>query len=184
MNLTLPFNTDDLIHGVKREHDPKEFGHFKYDTDRFDQRIVDILDQIGIEISHFEVFYTPPYRNLAIHIDGAVQTDVIKMNWVWGGEGSRMMWWKTKSKNDMIVGTTPVGTNYLYADQKSCVMLKSAVIQKPTLINAGILHSVWNNSSNGRWCLSAVLQRNKEHIPWGEATSLLQAYKSQTAQNV
>lgn len=177
MNLNLPFDTHDLIHGVKRDHDPAEFGHYPYQLENLDQRIVQLFKDRGIEIPHLEVFYTPPHRNLAIHIDGAVQTDVVKLNWVWGGEGSRMMWWKTKSDKDMMVGETPVKTNYLYADQKACIMLESAVIERPTLINAGVLHSVINGSSNGRWCLSIVLQKDGAHMNWADAVALFQDLK-------
>jgi hypothetical protein len=178
MNLTLPFNTADLIHGVIRDHARTEFGHFPYDIETFDRRIVDLFSDRGIQISHLEVFYTPPHRQLAIHIDGAVQTDVVKLNWVWGGEGSRMMWWKTKSDKDMMIGETPVKTKYLYADQKACTMIESAIIQRPTLINAGVLHSVLNSSVHGRWCLSIVLQKDGAHMKWEDAVDLLHDLKS------
>jgi hypothetical protein len=175
-NVRLPFNTDDLLDIAQYSSNLKELGHFEYDISKFDKRIVELLAECDITISHTEVFYTPAQKSLAIHVDGAKLSNITKLNWVWGGEGSRMLWWKPMDQSAMKIGTTPVGTPYLYADQKKCTMIESTKIGRPTLVNVGVPHSVLNMSNSGRWCLSAVLAVNGVNAEWDVLTEKLSRF--------
>lgn len=172
--VNLGFDADMNI-GVMRPCDKTKLGHFSYDHKYFNTRVIEFLLARQIEISHFEVFYTPPHATLAIHADGSTLSNIVKINWVFGGKGSRMMWWKAKNDDAVKLLETNIGTSYLYADQKNCVMVESAVISVPTLVNVGQLHSIINTGSEQRWCLSAVLAKvgADENLQWGEAIELL-----------
>ncbi len=171
--VNLPFEAN-VLDSVVRACDYTKLGHFTYDESKFDSRVTEFLAERGMRISHYEVFYTPPHAILAIHADGAKLSNIIKLNWVFGGKGSRMMWWKAKSEDALKVLQTGIGTPYLYADQKSCVMVESVAITGPTLVNVGQLHSVINSGSERRWCLSIVLARigADKNLEWDEALDL------------
>lgn len=175
-NLSLPFSTDLQVF-TERPCDLGKLGHFHVPATGFDERVSVLLLQHGIIPSHFEVFYTPPHRVLPIHIDGNELSNIVKLNWVFGGAKSRMMWWRIKSNHELSKGSTPLGTTYLKATPTDCIMLESASIGQPTLVNVGQLHSVLNHAEP-RWCLSLVLAdaETKINLTFEQAKQRLSDY--------
>jgi len=179
-DVTLPFKTN-LEAAVKRAVTSQAgLGHFPFGVEGFDQRVLELLGQHGLFISHYEVFFTPAHHFLAIHVDGPTVSNIVKLNWVFGGEGSKMMWWKLKSGCEMVKGTTPLNTPYLYIAQKDAVMIGMKSIGQPTLVNVGQPHSVLNATARPRWCLSAVLTSKETglNIQMDEALEALGMYVS------
>lgn len=166
----------DVKQFTKREHDETSFGHFNIDPSLLPQELFDFIEARGLCFSHWELFYTPPNRHLGIHIDGHGPSNIVKLNWVLGGAGSRMLWWKLKAGRSLKTKTTVIGTQYQFAEGKDCLPAGSIVIQQPTLVNVGQLHSVINKHEP-RWCLSGVLGKNKGNIitsiEWDEAEAAL-----------
>ena len=176
-DLKLPFNSDFMLEDVKRDCDRTKLGHFAYDKTKFDPRVTEYLRERGLCISHYEIFFTPAHSLLAIHVDGSKLSNIVKLNWVWGGTGRRMMWWKMREGCSLTQGTTPVNTPYLYAEQRQCIMIESAKIGRPTLVNVGQPHSVVNATPEDRWCLSAVLAGIEEqtNLEWDAVVEKLGA---------
>lgn len=172
-DLKLPFETD-MRSKVEKDLDFRKLNHFSFEENDFDPRVLAFLDERGLQVSHYEVFYTPPRAMLAVHADGAKLSNIIKLNWVFGGKDSRMMWWKLKSDDALKLLETNIGTPYLYAEQKNCIMVESVAITSPTLVNVGQLHSVINTGPERRWCLSVVLAKKgvDKNLEWDEAMEL------------
>jgi hypothetical protein len=146
-----------------------------------DPNLLNFLAQHNIGINHAEAFYTPPGQKLFIHIDGPeINNHWTKLNWVYGGEGSKMQWWSLKNPNKPPnVKSTPTGTPYMYFEPSDCDLVWSDSVGQPSLVNVGVPHSVDNTaSSTGRWCLCYILEDllSKRKLEWSEAADRLQAY--------
>jgi hypothetical protein len=156
-HVRLPFQTNMRDSVLRVGIDKRKLQHLPYDASLFDVRVDEFLAGFKLMLSHKEVFFTPPHHILPIHVDGGTLSNLCKLNWVYGGAGSKMLWWKPKPGMEMLAGVTPIGTPYLFADQRNCVMVKSASIGQPTLVNVGVPHSVLNSGAEERWCLSTVV---------------------------
>lgn len=174
LDLQLPFETD-MRSLAERDCDLTNRHHFKMDPTLADPRVLAWLDERGISLSHAEVFYTPPRALLPIHVDGPELSDITKLNWCWGGVGSKMLWWKLKKGIEPIMKFTGIGTRYLTMAASDCVTVAQHVIKSPTLVNVGQPHSVFNMGPEGRWVLSLVLQNKEtgEPLQWNEAVERL-----------
>jgi hypothetical protein len=146
---------------------------------KIDQRMVHVLDQVGLAIEHAELFYTPPGKSLPIHVDGMIIKPMAKINWVYGETGSRMRWWKPRDSTQIIEHKkTPIGTNYIGLDESEAEEVFSAEIQKTALVEAGTYHSVTNPTHAPRWCFSFILCSAADHqrVTWTQAREMLKQF--------
>lgn len=181
-HLNLPFATD-MAEQVKAwaRNDGGDFSVlriFKPPSSVIDPRVVELLDDSGICVLHTEIFYTPPFAVLPIHVDGPVLSNRAKLNFVYDSPTSTMNWYRVKAGCEIPMLTTPIGTRYLKPNQEDCMMVAATRIRTPTLVNVGVPHSVINQVPTGRWCLSIVLGRHgtTDAIEWDEASSNLAKY--------
>jgi len=144
---------------------------FGYPYEYIDPKLTDFLNGIGLFISHPEVFYTPPGGKLPIHVDECGLCGVCKLNWIFGADGSEMVWWKPKDAEKKTYYTTPIGTKYLLYTEDECDEIYRSQVHQPSLVNVGIPHSIDNHTNEGRWCLSHNLSSKKtlRLIEWQEA---------------
>ncbi len=125
--------------------------------------------QFPVKVSNvIEVFYTPAMGGaLPIHSDSGPICNNTKLNFTWGPKSSVTRWWKIKDikflqiieapfKYPFIVsdfGTDLVGT----AEEKDCDQVFEQVIDRPSLMNVGQLHSTYNPGNEARYTLSFTL---------------------------
>jgi len=150
-------NTDYLDQCKKALSDPNFLAVFRV-TD-FDTDFIELLDSLNISILGAEVVYTPPNARGQIHIDMQyhVKPTVAKMNWVFDGAGSVMNWYEKKNPGVVEeVRTLPSGESYIFVEDTQCNVVWSHAVAQPSLVNAGILHTVVN-SNEPRWCISHAL---------------------------
>jgi hypothetical protein len=156
-HLKLPFDLD-LRATAKFKCNPMELGHALKNVADIDQRLIDFLAAYHIKIGHAEAFYTPPKRFLPIHVDHDKFSDLAKMNFVYGANGSTMSWWELNDPNfEPLVRLTSVGTKYIYVNQDDAHMVETVQVGRPTLVNVGRPHSVSNTTPAMRFCLSLVM---------------------------
>jgi hypothetical protein len=156
----------------KTDYNPNENGQFSIVD--LDSNLVRFLDNLGIEITHSEIFYTPPRLGINIHVDGTtVDVNAIcKLNWVFGAKGSFMTWWELKDPDTQLnQHRTPIGTPYLLFDQNDCEAVWRQEIHQPTLVNAGLPHNMHNPTEEARWCVSYALgdKDTKQLLRWDDA---------------
>ena len=170
LDLRLPFETD--FRGItERECDLTKLHQFRVHSELIPSSMHKFLAEQEIYISHAEAFYTPARQLLPIHSDGVWPNTMTKLNFCWGGAGSKMLWWKLKPYVEPVLLTTKIGTQYSTMNAKDCITIASHTIKLPTLVNVGQPHSVFNMGSEGRWVLSLVLYDVKTNIAlrWDEA---------------
>ena len=109
-------------------------------------------------------FWTKPNDRMIVHIDNNKEEyylneersvddyfdDHVKINFTWGPKESVMRWWSTDKDNVSIEDDEDETDGFVYklviADEKKCKMEYQKSIYKPSLVNAGVLHSVYNPS--------------------------------------
>ncbi len=164
LDLKLPFETD-MRHLAVHECDPMRVSQIRVPTDLVDARVLEILRVRKIGLSHVECFHTPAGGLLPLHVDGPKLDNNAKINWCYGARGSKMIWWRVKDGVSPLLLNTSIGTRYLKVEPKDCVPIHSAKIVGPTLVNAGVPHSVFNPTQERRWVLSLVLRDAPSQLP-------------------
>jgi len=123
-----------------------------------------------------ELFFVPPFINSNIHADDV--GDIIKFNWIFGGSGSAMQWWKPKVEKP-VVYTEHKSPTIRYATNE-VDLLHSAVIKQPSMVQVGIPHNVKNKAEN-RWCVSVIplFKITRQRLTWADGIQLFSDYITQ-----
>ena len=101
------------------------------------------------------IFYTPARRECGFHIDGDVIIDRAVMNWIVGGVGSEMHWYKLTPDVSITENLlTQAGTPYTRYTEDHVVHLHSQPVLWPSMVQTGIPHKITNYCDEPRWCLS------------------------------
>jgi hypothetical protein len=157
---------------AKTDYDPTTIGHISIEQDEINPALIAWLAEFNISPMMCEAFYTPPNGGkIYIHIDTAIVSDAVKINWTWGAPGGRIVWWQPKNVDKIKHMETEFGQPYLTIDEDDCNRVYEADTNKPSLVQVGIWHSTWNPSAEGRWTFSLPLQdiATEERLTWTDA---------------
>lgn len=151
------------------------------------------LSTYNLKLSNvIEGFYTSAKGGeVPIHNDMPVkpfEQDATKLNFTWGPNDSVTRWWKIKDESNYIEikhdataineGFTTAGIvpdidcyQCYSARDYHCDMVYEKVINKPSILNVGQLHSTYNPDPNkDRWTLSfTLLKDDGTHLLFNEA---------------
>jgi len=138
---------------------PDQLNHVTIDPKTMlNKEFVDFMENIpGLRIPSWEAFYTPPNGKIWIHGDSDKLENFARINLSWGPKNSELIWWKPKPGIILEPIVTTFGVNYLRAEEKDCNVIHRAVIDKPSIVQVGTLHSTWNPGPTGRWTLAIPL---------------------------
>jgi hypothetical protein len=130
---------------------------------------IEILKPHDLEIIRVELFYGPnnfPYT-MGIHTDRNYG-DWGKINWVFGGEGCQMHWYKSLTNQTKEVMATDVHSNYNLYDASEVKLLCSDSVHTPSIVQVGIPHNI-TNPGHERWCYSMVIhdKRSNDNVTFG-----------------
>ena len=157
------------------------------------------VNSLGLTISNvLEGFYTKPNgSDVPLHADpGWIPGtyDVCKLNFTWGPLDSTTRWYKIKDESKYIKyyegkdGSNKsfydhnidpdIDINYsIIANWDDVDLAYEAVIDRPSIINVGQLHSTWNPSpTEYRWTLCFILLENGKQITFQRATEIFKDY--------
>lgn len=140
------------------------------------KEIFDLLDQLDLKILFVETFCKKPGGQEAIHIDGS-GGDYTKLNWVFGGGDSEMVWYKPIDLTPKKPALTDTNTLYYSYDRSEVEEIERTVIKNPTLVQVGVPHDIVN-VTKGRLCVSVVIHhKTKLRRPtMQESIELLKKY--------
>ena len=116
-----------------------------------------LMEQHQLTITRVELFYGPkdlPYT-MGIHTDRSYG-DWGKINWVFGGEGCAMHWYKALSASVKEVSETPVHSKYNLYEPNEVKLLYSTQVVSPSIVQVGVPHNI-TNPGHERWCYSMVM---------------------------
>lgn len=123
-----------------------------------------------------ELFFLPPFINSTIHADS--YGDLIKFNWIFGGSGSVMNWWKPKVERAVVY--TEHNSPTIRYDKQEVELVHSAVVKQPSMVQVGIPHNVKNKKEN-RWCISLIPldKKTNQRLTWDQGLTLFKDYTIQ-----
>ena len=146
LDLPLNFNFDlNLVNSGRSQH--------KYSPEGIDQKIHSWLrDHVQLKIHWCELLILPPWKAYPIHVDGEEydRHDKGKLNFIYGGEGSKMVWFEDTGELDIEINSA--GKPRL-APKKTPTEIYSRNVSGFVIANVGILHTV-RNLSTPRYCLT------------------------------
>ena len=119
---------------------------------------VRLIEQKNLLIMIAEVFrLDAAHRRWGVHIDGFKTKDFPKLNFIHGNKQSPMIWYKTKEEQDKTSSETVTGTPYRHLEDDEVIEVDRALIEYPTLIQAGVPHTVQLIGNETRWVVSIAL---------------------------
>ena len=119
--------------------------------------LISILNKCNIKVKYAESFYSSPGFTQKIHTDN-LGGDYVKLNYVFGGSGSQMHWYKVKEgiPSRPISFTPDEGTVFLPWDTEMVDLVQSDSLSYPSLVQVGCPHNV-TNPNEYRLCIALVL---------------------------
>lgn len=149
------FNDDFILKACK----PYPSRHTKVEelTKYLTPQFKEYLSSVNLAVHLCEVFYYGPFESLDIHIDGSYMNDRCKINIIYGGRKSHMVWYAPKDNTATFkIDETPIGTQYLKYQENDLVILELAELQGANVVKVGIPHSI-QNYRQPRICFSMPL---------------------------
>lgn len=164
LNLNInPLKTNVQVKDIARNPDGSKFEfnkHVEVPKSLLSDELVSLLSVLGISIGFAEIFYTNPNQFTSVHTD-VHPGDLVKLNFVFGGNGSKMRWYQVShSKIKGTKFTQQVDSPYIFYTPDEVSLLHEEEIISPSIVQAGIPHNI-QNSSEERFCLSITLLKKE-----------------------
>ena len=156
-----------------------------------DKKMLSFLNKLGVDVLNIEVFYTPSKKSLPIHLDTDEIDNHVKLNISYGPPEGATRWWKPLNFNlekekekiarysgEELMGLANSHHNYkpIMLKEEECELVYDANTNTPSLVNAGIFHSSYNPTDEGRWTLSFVIGKNNKYLCWDDAIEIFKDY--------
>lgn len=126
------------------------------DTKNVNPDFINFLKNHGIKIRYIESFYSHPFYKQGIHTD-CEGGDYAKINFVYGGSGSLMHWYKIKETSIAPpMGKTSINTDFISWKEDMVELIESNALTYPSLVQAGCPHNITNRKEE-RLCIAVVL---------------------------
>ena len=147
------------INPLVAEYNPFNFDvpHVSVALSNINPQLNEILNSVGVFVKHAEVFTKLPNKIVEIHTDDT-GGDIAKLNWVYGGKNSEMIWYKLNEGVELErnILHTSIGTRYYQFSVDDVSPLISEQLAGAYLIQAGIPHNIVNPLER-RVCVSLEL---------------------------
>jgi hypothetical protein len=148
--------------------------------EKLNSELFEFFDELGVQVRMCQAIYCSGQEKIHIHADDKKISDFAKINWTWGDPESELRWWSIEDESKLFICPTPddlrpvIGDSYVCASEHNCKLLYSQNITKPSLVNAGMLHSVYNPSPIGRITLSLLIEKDNENIKFLDAVKIFE----------
>jgi hypothetical protein len=151
-----PFWKDNVI------SDPKKASHFGIPEEFWSDELLNFFTTNKQQLINVEVFYSVPNFKLTIHSDGPYHGDYTKINWVFGGKDSQMIWYKNTKGNtdDKPISISVCNTQAIRYTPDEVDVVYAEYLQGPNIVAVGCPHNVVNQSEE-RFVVSAVFRNNE-----------------------
>lgn len=146
-----------------------------------DKNLISFLSSKKIHVKFYEIFYTPPQKELYIHVDRNVYSNMTKLNYCICDPNSVMNWFEPKENfKSKTASQTMLKTNYLKFAPDEVNLLHTECIAGWYLVNAGVPHNATNFTDSQRWTLSyTLLDLNTspaDHLEFDRAVEIFKEY--------
>jgi hypothetical protein len=150
--------------------------HYSMPVDNINPDMAEFLLSLGITVKCLDLFYRTPGNKSSIHADN-LSGDFTKINWIYGGKGSKMYWFTLKNPSpNEVTDTTDVDRSHTTYSIGEVTYAESASLEGIYLLQVGIPHLVVNPYED-RHCLCFVLaDLNGYRLTMTQAQELLRDY--------
>jgi hypothetical protein len=164
---------------LKEGFDPYSIpiGHTKLDEQYISDEFFQLINSLDLRLLYMEVFVKGPNFGPGIHLDHG-RLDMAKLNWVYGGKGSRMCWYKQKKGIQFLpkIHTTPIKSYSLLYNIDIVDLMYEREIGFPSLVQSGVPHGIYT-ADETRYCYSAVLfTKDWKRLKFSEMVELFKDY--------
>jgi len=181
IDLTVPFGP--LNDYSILNHTGTEPEIFFAKSENVDQQFVEWLRQQELVMTYPPlIFYTPPGQQCGIHIDGYDISDRACVNFIFGGAGSLMHWYKLRpdiSTTEQV--QTQAGTPYTLYTPQQVEHVFSHAVKWPSIVQTGIPHNITNHTHGPRWCISCDISKKENPeagLTWDESIEVFKKWIS------
>lgn len=150
--INLPFNPLESSYNIFEQINTIKIIDLKF----LNYALKEFFEDLKIYVSLIECFYRKPFAVGDIHID-STGGDLVKLNYIYYGEGSNMEWFKPLPNASPISKQTSANTPYIEYNQEDVCLVESQVLNGSYLVQVGIPHRV-KNYHEPRYCVSLVLR--------------------------
>jgi hypothetical protein len=144
--------------------------HVKFTVSQLNIEFIEYLKNLNLHISFVEVFYTKPNSITDIHID-ASPGDITKINYIYGGLDSQMIWYAPNYETCGEKKITCVNSNYVAFSSDEVTQVYADYLTKPSIVQVGVPHNIIN-IKQARHCLSLVITENNQRMTMDRAIEI------------
>lgn len=158
--MTNCFDINLQLNPLKEGIDIKSYGqnkHTRISVNDINFNLIKLLYTLGLKIQLVELFYTSPHSVNTVHIDAA-GGDYTKMNFIYGGKDSKMVWYSIKSDINKTVNSSNIGTPYISFELSEVDPIDEQIVKFPSIVQVGIPHNIVNYEEP-RYCLGIVIAK-------------------------
>lgn len=157
---------------------PKETNNKNIDLGA-ESMFVQWLSSLNLEVLRggAEQFYIPPGGKIPIHSDGKTFNNKVKINFQFGGAGSKMRWYIPRTPQIKLNPTISRVNYQSIVDKENVTQVWEAEIKFPSLVNTGVLHNVVNGPEP-RWVIAVPLWDldSDSRLQWDDAVIKFQPW--------
>lgn len=148
-------------------------------TDMINTEIHDFFDSIGLVLLRGRYFHCLPGMRYNLHTDNKFEPDreLIKINWVFGGRDSDMIWYNLKPGKSPMTFKNHLGEDIVGYNNNDCVEIARTNIAKLAIVNVAVIHTI-QNADEFRDCYSMVLawKHTGARLDWNESVERMSPY--------
>jgi hypothetical protein len=177
-NLNLNIGSSILVN-PKILFDMKVF-HLKLKKEDLHPKFLKICELKNLDVFSAEIFRNNSSYDNCIHVDaipGLQLDDLPKINFVFGNKECPMVWYKElvpKKRND--IKPTAVGSGYYEFPIDSVQEIDRTYIRSCCIVQAGVPHTVINNSLRDRYCISIVVTKENNYFSFDQLVDEFKEY--------
>lgn len=152
--------------------------HYRIPLTWLNPELTELLLSYDIRVNFVECFNRRPGGRIPIHTDYIQNVECVKINWIYGGQGSTMQWFRPKENVTGSEHITIANTKYVSytEDEVEPIALLETIPEVPFLVQAGIPHTVFNEIES-RSCISVLLyDMDYKHLTMTEALKRLEKH--------
>ena len=124
-------------------------------------KLYDFFKQHNLKLSGFGLFYKPAHSFIKPHTDWQ-GGDFVKLNYIYGGKDSKMIWYKTKDNIPIKESNTGKPGLYIPYNFNEVEKIYEQTLSEYNIVQVGIPHNILN-TVEPRWCVSMVVYHTSNH---------------------
>jgi len=163
---------------------PSNFQEFHLTHDMINSEFKSFLKSLNLYVDYARYFYYPPNFKLSCHIDcravdygNPEEQNNVKLNFVYGGQGSEMIWYQLKPGRQPKFKKNTVGQTIVQYAPEDLEEIYRTNLGLPSLVDTMTVHNIQNyDDERTSYCLTLSNQLTKKRISWAEAVEIFQDY--------